>query len=273
MSHPDYKSSGPSFEEFVEAQIRRQDRLISRTVGPLRRRERSLLARVKGVDTLIPTSPNHLLEALVSPYFEVRVNAGINRLRLHGAEARIITLTNEAELVFLPLGLGTPSPKTFRDVRVLETNNAQASEPSISGRWADSHDIRSYRIMADFHFHPLEGGFSGGDIEGYDSTSTNRLPLKYKIDHTFGVFIPRWHQTHQESETPTLEQAVELSILRLLMFSGPPAGTGYQDERFARLAVEGQADLLRQSGMRVNLVDLPTKDDKVDLTPLETTLR
>lgn len=267
---------GKDLEEILAKETRRIEKKIGRSLRPLQQKEELLLSQAQSTDTLIPTTANHLLEALTSSYFATRVNAGINRLRLHDAEAAIIILTDGTEIVFAPLNLGTshrdPSGRTVRVAGVDTT-------PHLSKDWEKAHpgSRKNYRIMAAFHFHPSEVGFSNHDIEAHEEDaiglSEKRFPYRFGKDFTEGVLCPRWIGLKDRSSTYSLEQLAEFNVLRLLMYSGTPTDTEYQTERFANLTLDRQAEVLRNNGMKANLIDLPVVDDKVNLSPIASSLK
>lgn len=103
------------FEKVLEGAYADRNKRIARKVKPLIQREKQLLAQAEKTDAIIPTTEDFLAEALTSDPFRVRVEAGINRLRVHNAESGIGIMTNGAEIVFPSIDLGTTHPKTLRE--------------------------------------------------------------------------------------------------------------------------------------------------------------
>lgn len=138
--------------------------------------------------------------------------------------------------------------------------------------WYDSHNIKDYEVMAALHFHPSLTGFSQQDIELYEADiNTRGLSPRFKQGSSCGLLLPVYGQA--DEEFPTLEQAVDVSAVKLFIFSGPANGNYYQAYNFNDLSIEKQVEILRESGMKVTLVDLPVTNGSVDLSPIPLALK
>ena len=71
----------------------------------------------------------------------------------------------------------------------------------------------------------------------------------------FGVFMPQF-------------KGLSIPVVKLFMFGGLSVTNYYQAENFSRLPLKLQTEVLKKSGFKVILVNLPVKKGHVKKDPL-----
>lgn len=213
----------------------------------------------------IPHNPelDLFVEALTSPVFQARVDAGVKRLIRHRAESGFSIISNTGEIIYPRLNLGGRHPESEYEQQMLGHRASTQTHPQMSEKWFMAHrfSTKGYSVIASFHFHPSNWGFSQHDMEHYDRkferTTLEEFPFNPAGYN--GVFIPQW-------------QGKELPSIKLLMFAGLPTEHYYQSADFKELTLPKQKDILEKSGMKVILVDLPVVNGHTDLNSLRSAI-
>lgn len=202
-------------------------------------------------------------EVFTSPVFQTRVDGGVRRLIRSRAESGFSIITNNREIIYPRLNLGGRHPETEYEQQRLGHTASTPTSPIVSEKWFIAHEFSTggYSVIARFHFHPTNRGFSQRDIENYDQQFTGGTLDEFRYDPAgyYGVFIPQWLGS-------------ELPLVVLLMFRGPPKENYYQSANFRELTVQKQKEILERSGMKVVLVDLPVINGHTDLNSLRSTI-
>lgn len=216
-------------------------------------------------EVTIPHAPelDPFIEAFAFPVFQARVDLGVRRLIRHRAESGFSIIASAREIIFPPLNLGGRHPESEYEQQMLGHRASTQTSPNLSERWFMVHDFstRGYSVMASLHFHPSNRGFSQHDIENYDRAFDGTTSDEFSFNPAGynGVFIPQW-------------QGRELPSVKLLMFAGPPTDHYYQSANFSRLSLQEQKEILKKSGMKVILVDLPVANGHTDLNSLRSAI-
>lgn len=209
-----------------------------------------------------PTDGPILKIALTSPEFESLVDQGIHQLGKRKTESGIQVITDGNELIYFPLSTGTRLANDRSELAYMgrAAHTISAVTESLSDDWVvymnESNQFNKYRALVDIHFHPIPYSFSGQDIDIWERGNLRPDLFKQDENYLFGVFIPKFDGKGKN---------IGLTLFGL---ASRPTDTSYQQEDMDRASLQTQIRVMRESGVKLVVADLPVNKGKVNLAPL-----
>jgi hypothetical protein len=230
------------------------------------------VSKLKQESFTITSDTNPYVEAFTSEAFFNRVNIGLARLMSHNTETpfSIFYGKESRELIYTTVNIGAPARETNRYYI------ASVDQGDLNKKWYKEHetDSRDYGPLALLHMHTSLGtlnyvklGFSSKDIDVYtikDLQFGKHMTLY--PDRIRGVFVP-------QTERVVKGNKLIIESLSLLIFGGEGQNTYLQThEQWYAYSVDKQMGLLRDAGFKSDIIDLPVRNNRVDVDSAKSAL-